>query len=180
MICGGFLLCSVLVFLLILYYFIRIRTFDVGGICSFAQPNFFFGSCFLLQLVKQNLLFATEIHMYVDFFCKENCFQLWYSSEFQLHITLFRYLLSSSVFSLFGLLWQAFGKIWSFIAVGASSILLNFPDACVAAAVLIWLELFLEDAPCYGFLYFLTMAFCSKIPSEGKDWCRLSTNWGSS
>ena len=76
---------------------------------------------------------------------------------------------SSSIFYLFGLLQQAFGKMQSFIAVGASSILLTFLDVCVAAAVLTRLELFLEDAPSYRFLYFPTMAFCLKILSEGKD-----------
>lgn len=49
--------------------------------------------------------------------------------------------MSVPLFSLSRLLQEAFGKIQSFIAVGASSIL-TFLDVCVAAAVLIQLELF--------------------------------------
>jgi len=89
---------------------------------------------------------------------------------------LFKYLLSSSTFYLCGLLQQAFGKIQCFTVVGASAVLLTFLGACVAAAVLIWLELFLEDVPCYRFLYFPVMAFCMKILSEGKDQCRISAS----
>lgn len=83
------------------------------------------------------------------------------SFGFQLHITLFRYLLNSSIFHLFVLLQQAFRKVQSSIAAGASSIVLTFLDVRVAAAAaaLTQLELFLEDALCYRFLHFPTMFF---------------------
>lgn len=81
------------------------------------------------------------------------------SFGFQLHIAFFRYLLNSSIFHLFGLLQQAFRKVQSSITAGASSIVLTFLDACVAAAVLIRLELFLEGALCYRFLHFPTVGF---------------------